>query len=84
MLKRSGRIESWHDRRILCGDHVDANIDVHFARADVIPLLVSPDFLNSNYCMDKEVKRAIYRHERGEARVIPVILRTKGYPVLER
>lgn len=75
LLKRSGRIESWHDRQILPVDEVDATIDAHFARADIVILLVSPDFLSSRYCMDIEVWRALHRHERGEARVVPVILR---------
>ncbi len=38
-------------------------------------LLVSASFLASNYCYEIEMKRAIARHEAGEARVIPVILR---------
>ena len=41
------------------------------------------DFLASDYCYDVEVKRAMERHDAGEARVIPVILRPvdwKGAP----
>jgi len=38
-------------------------------------LLVSADFLASDYCYGIETKRALERHELGEARVIPVILR---------
>ncbi len=51
--------------------------------ADIILLLVSADFLASNYCNDVEVTHAMKRHEAGEARVIPVILRPvdwKGTP----
>jgi WD40 repeat protein len=43
--------------------------------AEVILLLVSPDFINSDYCYSIEMKRAIERHEQGEAHVIPIILR---------
>ena len=38
-------------------------------------MTVSPDFLASDYCYDREMVRAMDRHERGEAIVIPVILR---------
>jgi hypothetical protein len=75
MLKRQGAIETWHDRRITAGDEFAGSIDEELERADIIPLLVSPDFLNSRYCYDVEMKRAMERHEAKEARVIPVILR---------
>jgi TIR domain len=75
MLKRQGVIETFHDRRIVVGSEVDQSISAELERADVILLLVSPDFLASAYCYDIEMQRALQRHERGEARVIPVILR---------
>jgi hypothetical protein len=75
MLKHQGAIETWHDRRIAAGDDLDRRIDQELERADVILLLVSPDFLASSYCYGVEVKRAMERHEAGSARVIPVVLR---------
>jgi len=75
MLKRQGAIDTWHDRRIPAGDVLDSSIDAAMEAADVVLLLVSPDFLASNYCYDVEMKRAMERHECGEARLIPVILR---------
>lgn len=75
MLKRQGVIETWHDRRIGAGQNIDHVIDEHMNRDDVILLLVSADFLASDYCYDIEMKRAMERHEAGEAIVIPVILR---------
>lgn len=74
-LKRSGAIDSWHDRKILAGDVLDGAIDSKMESADVILLLVSPDFLASHYCYDVEVMKAMMLHEAGRARVIPVILR---------
>jgi hypothetical protein len=41
----------------------------------IILLLISPDFLASNYCYGIEMRRALERHQRREARAIPVILR---------
>ncbi len=75
MLKYQGVIETWHDRRIGAGSEVERAIDDQINRDDIILLLVSPDFLASKYCYDIEMKRAMERHEAGEAIVIPVILR---------
>ena len=75
MLRRRGVVRQWSDRRINPGQEWDKQIDEHLESADVILLLVSPDFLASDYCYDIEVERAMRRHEAGEARVIPVILR---------
>ncbi|HQZ12006.1 MAG TPA: toll/interleukin-1 receptor domain-containing protein [Devosia sp.] len=75
MLKRQGLIATWHDRRIVAGDDFAGKIDEAIERADIILLLVSPDFLGSAYCYDVEMARALERHHEGTARVIPVILR---------
>lgn len=75
ILKRRGVVSQWHDRRILSGKDWGGEIDRHLNGADIILLLVSADFIASDYCYDKEMKRALERHESGEARVIPVILR---------
>ena len=74
-LKRSGAISTWHDRRITAGEPLGQRIDENLERADIILLLISPDFLASDYCHDIEMQRALQRHAEGSARVIPVILR---------
>lgn len=75
LLKRQGVIETWHDRRIGAGQELNREIDAHVEHDDIILLLVSADFLASDYCYDREMVRAMERHERSEAIVIPVILR---------
>jgi len=75
MLRRKGVVRQWSDRRIIPGQEWDRQIDKHLESADVILLLISPDFVASDYCYDIEVECAMRRHEAGEARVIPVILR---------
>jgi hypothetical protein len=75
ILKRSGVISEWHDRKISAGSEWKGQIDHHLDTAGVILLLVSADFISSGYCWDEEMTRAMERHDRGEARVIPVILR---------
>lgn len=74
-LQRQGLIELWHDRDINAGTKWVQEIDQHLNAANIILLLISPDFMASDYCYSKEMKRAMERHERGEARVIPIILR---------
>ena len=76
VLKRQRVIDEWHDRCIGAGQEWAGAIDEHLNSAAVILLLVSPDFLASEYCYDREMTRALQRHNAGEARVIPVILRT--------
>ena len=79
LLERQGIITAWHDRQIVAGSNWGNAIDTHLESAQVILLLVSPDFLASDYCWDVEVKRAMERHDAGEACVIPVILRPVDY-----
>ncbi len=75
LLKRQGIIDVWHDRRIGAGQDFGKEIDRHVETDEIILLLVSADFLTSDYCYEKEMTRAMERHEKGEAIVIPVILR---------
>ncbi len=75
LLKRQGLVEAWHDRRILAGSEIDQEISSSIEAADVILLLVSADFIASEYCYSREVHRAMERHESGSAVVVPVILK---------
>ena len=74
-LERQGLIEMWYDREIRAGMEWEHEIDKHLSMAQIILLMISPDFINAEYCYDVEVKQAIERHKRGDARVIPIILR---------
>jgi hypothetical protein len=74
-LQRQGLISLWHDREIAAGAEWRQEIDTHINSAQIILVLVSPDFVASDYCYDREMKRALERHEHGDARVIPIILR---------
>jgi hypothetical protein len=74
-LKNDGLIAMWHDHKIGAGQEWKGQIDEHLNSARIILLLVSADFLDSGYCYDIEMKRAMARHEVGEARVIPIILK---------
>jgi hypothetical protein len=74
-LQRQGLIDVWYDRDISAGTEWEREIKQHLNEAKIILLLVSPDFMDSDYCYGVEMQRALERHRRGEARVIPVIVR---------
>ncbi len=74
-LQREGIITIWSDTDINAGKQWEDEITKHLNTAQIILLLVSPDFMMSEYIYSKEMKRAIERHKRGEATVIPIILR---------
>ena len=75
ILQRQKLIQPWHDRCIVAGTDWAKEIDDNIKRADIILLLISADFIASDYCYEIELKQAMKRHHAGEARVIPVILR---------
>jgi hypothetical protein len=75
ILKRQRIIDVWHDRRILAGNNFSSSISDELEEADIVLLLVSPDFLASDYCYNVEMTRALERHQTGACTVIPVILR---------
>jgi len=82
-VRRQGLIEDWHDRCIQPGDDWAEAIDEALESADLVLLLVSKDFLASDYCNGIELKRALERVAAGEARIVPVYIRPcywKGAP----
>jgi hypothetical protein len=74
-LQRQGIIDLWYDRHILPGSQWKRDIDTRLNTAQIILLLISPDFVASDYCYGIEMKRALQRHAEGSARVIPILLR---------
>ncbi len=74
-LERQGLVALWHDREIHAGANWEQEINRELNAADLILLLVSPDFMESDYCYGKEMQRALERHAQGACAVIPVILR---------
>src|SRR5450631_3213386 len=73
-LKRKYRITGWSDQEILPGKEWEKAIEDHLKTADVILLLVSARFMDSDYCYSVEMQRALARHEEGTALVIPILL----------
>lgn len=75
VLKYRYSLETWFDRQILPGANWSKTIEDKLNQADIILLLISVDFIASDYCYNVEMQQAFFRHEKGQAKVIPIILR---------
>ncbi len=73
-LKWQGIFHDWNDEQIETGTDWTKAIASYLDSADIILLLLSPDFLASEHSWD-EARRALKRHELGQAQVIPILLR---------
>ena len=74
MLRREGSIVEWYDREILAGGDIGREISEKLEECDLFLPLVSPDFLASDYCIKKEMTRALERHDASEVLVVPIII----------
>ena len=74
-LKRSGKIETWNDRELIAGQEWNKEILEELNKAEIILLLISKDFIASQYIWEKELEIAMIRHEKGTAKVVPIILK---------
>ena len=75
ILHREGIIETWYDREISAGSDWEEQIKQNLQQARIILLLISANFIASDYIWDIEVKNAMVRHRSGGCTVIPVILK---------
>lgn len=75
LMKRQKVIQVWQDRKILAGGDWAGEIDSHLNTANIVALFISADFLSSNYCYDKEMKRALERHKKDKVPVVPILVR---------
>ena len=74
-LKRDGLVMSWHDRKILPGINWREEISSELDTADIVLLYISPDFIESGYCVSVEMGRAFQNAHAGRSRIIPIILK---------
>ncbi|MBV8657072.1 MAG: toll/interleukin-1 receptor domain-containing protein, partial [Burkholderiales bacterium] len=72
VLKRQGHVEVWSDHCIRPGEALDTTISAALEAADLVLLLVSPDFMNSHYCVGVEMTRALERAAAGESQVVSI------------
>lgn len=67
-LVRQGKITIWSDVDLRAGTEWEKELHHHLESADIILLLISPDFMASDYCYSAEMERALVRHTKGSAR----------------
>lgn len=81
ILQRQGVIERWDDRMISPGEDWKERISAHLEEADVILLLLSSNYMASEYIFSEEMTRILERHKAGQSKVIPIILRPTFWEV---
>jgi serine/threonine protein kinase/cytochrome c-type biogenesis protein CcmH/NrfG len=74
-LRKLRQITAWLDTDIQAGKDWAQEIETHFATANILLLLVSPDFFASDYHYDFQMQIALERHKAGQAQIIPIIAR---------
>ncbi len=75
ILERRGLLAPWHDRRINAGEDWAQRIDENLRQAELVLLLVSKDFIESDYIMGTELGAAMARHAQHETVVVPILVR---------
>jgi internalin A len=79
IMERQALIQPWYDRGISPGEKWKEEILHELQEADVIVCQISPDFLNSDFCVLAELDLAIRRKEKGEIALVGYILHTCAF-----
>lgn len=75
ILQRQGLIELWSDREIGVGEDWNARILRAIERAKVAIVLVSADFLASDFIQEEEIPRLLARRDREGLKILPVVVK---------
>lgn len=78
-LRRMNLIETWDEGEVEARQDWREKINENLKRADLFILLVSPNFIASDYCFETEFARALEQHAKNELRILPVIVRSCGW-----
>lgn len=74
-LKLNGLVTDWFCTELTAGKKWDKEIQDHFAEADIICFMVSPNFMRTNYIHKYEIDKAFQRYEEnGSLMIVPIIL----------
>ncbi|HEY0753998.1 MAG TPA: FxSxx-COOH system tetratricopeptide repeat protein [Ktedonobacteraceae bacterium] len=75
LLQRLEQISTWSANQAVAGSDWVEEINAHLKRAAIILLLISPDFLASDFCYSAEMQDALERQRMGATQVIPLLVR---------
>jgi hypothetical protein len=75
VLQEQGLLEIWEDRQIAGGDDWFPEIEKAIESAHIAILMISADFLNSDFILGKEVPDLLKRREKDNLRIMPLIVK---------
>jgi hypothetical protein len=75
VLRRRGLISEWFDGKIVPGEAFEPEIFEQLTRAEIVVLLLSPSYVDSDFCWGKELKAALENREHRDLRVVGVVVR---------
>src|SRR5689334_23096518 len=78
LFQRLKLLTTWYRYKVVAGHNIRQE-EQQARQADIILLLISPDFMQTDYCYSEELQQALQRHERQEGHVIPVLLRPVSF-----
>jgi hypothetical protein len=73
-LVRAGLLSSWTDEMIPAGGHLDSTISRELNTSQLFIALLSPDYLASNYCYEKEFQTALGMNKAGDLIIVPIVV----------
>lgn len=73
-VKREGLLSLWTDHAIEAGGLVNKEINKALNVADIFIALLSPDYINSGYCYEKEFQYAHELQDEGKLKIVPIIV----------
>lgn len=73
-LELEGAIRCWWDGLIEPGVLWERSLISAIESADIVVLLLTADFINSNYCVETELKSARERERRGQIDIVPILV----------
>jgi hypothetical protein len=78
-LERNNTIVCWSDKRVRTGDKWKAEIEANLNDAVIAILLVSADFLASDFVVNNELPPLLIKADSKGLRILPVILKPCGF-----
>lgn len=73
-LQRDNLLTTWTDNEILAGGNIDAGVPEALESSELFLALLSSDYINSNYCYEKEFEMAMNLQKKGGLIIVPIIL----------